>query len=733
MKNIIIGKRSILSLNLKKKLNSSRIISTEEFKNLKLKTKSNLIINLFYPSRKLSTIIKYSEFIYQSLYNLSIGLDTLDKSKINKIIYTSSSSVYGLQNIDENSVGNNRNIYSTAKFLAESLIKNFCSKNNIYYSIARVFNLYGENDNFSIISKLIKAYKNKSTFFLNNNGSAIRDFISYDEVAIIYKKILKVKKSEIIDVGTGNGVQIKDLLAVINNRIKIRKKNFAEVKFSVSDINSYNSTLSNKNLANFIKKKLGIKKNIYLKSYRTSNKNILKDYINKTIIYGAGNAGKQLYDLIKKTNRDIYCFVDDNKKKQNSFIGDKKIISFLELKKLSKQNTISNIVISIPSIKKRDLLKKINQLNKISSTVSYLPLKENLTSDTISIDDIGYSKLIDIFNRKTYEINEKLLNKFKKKTVLVTGAAGSIGMAICSKLKGLKLKRILAFDKSEIGIYNIKKKFTQNNFKFVLGDINSNNCLKNLKKKYKIDIVFHAAAHKHLNILEENICEAVKNNIFGTLNVIKCFKESKVVVISTDKAAKPKSVLGITKRISEVISQNFVDKDSKIIIVRFGNVFASQGSAINLFLKQIQEGGPVTLTNENVERYFMSSSEAANLVLQVSQYEQNRKIFVLNMGKQVKLKTIIEKLIEIHEQKNPYSNIEIKYIGLQKGEKISEKLYLNKIQKSKLNKDILIANEPNYNLLKTNKLINKLEILLNDYKSSDILKEMKLFLKQELN
>ena len=169
-------------------------------------------------------------------------------------------------------------------------------------------------------------------------------------------------------------------------------------------------------------------------------------------------------------------------------------------------------------------MKKINQLNKISSTVSYLPLKENLTSDTISIDDIGYSKLIDIFNRKTYEINEKLLNKFKKKTVLVTGAAGSIGMAICSKLQGLKLKRILAFDKSEIGIYNIKKKFTQNNFKFVLGDINNNNCLKNLKKKYKIDIVFHAAAHKHLNILEENICEAVKNNIFGTLNVIKNFR-----------------------------------------------------------------------------------------------------------------------------------------------------------------------------------------------------------------
>ena len=164
MKNIIIGKRSILSLNLKKKLNTSKIISTKDFKNLKLKTKSNLIINLFYPSHKLSTITKYSVFIYQSLYNLSISLDTLDKSKINKIIYTSSSSVYGLQNIDENSVGNNRNIYSAAKFLAESLIKNFCNKNNIFYSITRVFNLYGENDNFSIYFHLklphSKSFKN---------------------------------------------------------------------------------------------------------------------------------------------------------------------------------------------------------------------------------------------------------------------------------------------------------------------------------------------------------------------------------------------------------------------------------------------------------------------------------------------------------------------------------------------------------------------------------------------
>lgn len=250
MENLIIGKRSILSKNLKKKLPKAKIISTKDFLNLKLKSNCNIIINLFYPSHKLNSISKYGDFIYQSLYNLSIGLDRINKKKINKIIYTSSASVYGLQNFDENSIGNNRNIYSTSKFLAESLIKNFCNKNKIYYSITRVHNLYGENDNFSIISKLIAAYKNNSVFLLNNNGSAIRDFISYDEVANIYKKLLNIKKSEIVDVGTGHGIQVKDLLSIVDKKLRIKKKNFNEKYYSNKCMKSYkfiNKFLINKN------------------------------------------------------------------------------------------------------------------------------------------------------------------------------------------------------------------------------------------------------------------------------------------------------------------------------------------------------------------------------------------------------------------------------------------------------------------------------------------------------
>ena len=202
---------------------------------------------------------------------------------------------------------------------------------------------------------------------------------------------------------------------------------------------------------------------------------------------------------------------------------------------------------------------------------------------------------MDIFERKTYQLNSKLLSKFKGKNILVTGAAGSIGTAICSKLKDLKTKKIIALDKSEIGIYNLKNSFNNQKIKNILGDINRKSILENIERRYNIDLVFHTAAYKHLNILEDNICEAVRNNIFGTLNLINVFKKIKLIIISTDKAVKPKIILGLTNRIYEIASLNYSEKSSKIIVVRFGNVFASQGSAINLFLDQIKSGGPVLL------------------------------------------------------------------------------------------------------------------------------------------
>jgi len=232
--------------------------------------------------------------------------------------------------------------------------------------------------------------------------------------------------------------------------------------------------------------------------------------------------------------------------------------------------------------------------------------------------------------------------------------------------------------------------------------------------------------------LEENVCEAVRNNIFGTLNLINVFKKKKLVIISTDKAVKPTSILGLTKRISEIISLNYVEKSLKIIVVRFGNVFASQGSAINLFLNQIKTGGPVTLTNKKVERYFMSSSEAANLVLQGSQLKENRKILVLDMGKAIRLVYIVKKLIEIEKLSNPSRKIKIEYIGLKKGEKLKENLFINKLKRSTSHRNILIANDPNYKTDLTIKMLNNLKKYLDIYDETNLLKEMKKFLKNEL-
>ena len=734
MINLIIGERSALSQNLKKKLKNSKIISSNNFLNLKIKSKSNIIINSFYPSKQISKLEDYNEFLNQSLLILAKGLMRLNKKLINKIIYTSSSSIYGLNTQFKHSDYGNRKIYAASKLLAENIVTNFSTKNKIPYTIARVFNLYGENDKFSIVSKLIDSNKNKNFFILNNNGSAIRDFISFNQVSDIYNQILKNKKSEIVDVGTGYGTQILDIVKTIENKkLIIKKKSIPEQDSSISEKNFYNSNIKFSEFENFIKKKFNIKKKISLKKYYLKNNYQFKDYIEGTIIYGAGNAGSQFYNLQKINNlNSIYCFVDDNKKKQKKFIDDKKIISFKELVKISKNRVITNIVIAIPSLKKKSLLKKINELKKISLNVNYIPLKNNLLKEKISLQDINYSDFLDIFERKTYQLNSKLLSKFKGKNILVTGAAGSIGTAICSKLKDLKTKKIIALDKSEIGIYNLKNSFNNQNIKYILGDINRKSILENIERRYNIDLVFHTAAYKHLNILEDNICEAVRNNIFGTLNLINVFKKKKLIIISTDKAVKPKSILGLTKRISEIASLNYSEKSSKIIVVRFGNVFASQGSAINLFLDQIKSGGPVTLTNKNVERYFMSSGEAANLVLQGSQLSENRKVLVLDMGKPVKLIKIVRKLIKTQQLESPDHSVRIKYIGLKKGEKLKENLFFNKIKRSTSHKNILIADEPKYNANSTEYLLQKLKRHLNNYEDKNILKEMKKFLKYEL-
>lgn len=742
---IIFGKRSNLSKVLKKKIRDCSLISIDDFlysEIIKKKYKNkkiNIIINSFFPSHQLSKISSYSEFYKKSIEDLTNLLDLLNVFSINKIIYSSSCSIYNSYNNFINKDFNNRKIYSSSKFTCENLIVNFCQKNNIRFNICRIFNMYGNKEQFSIISKIIKCYKNRVELNLNNNGKSIRDFIHVEDVANIYEKLLLSNKNGIIDLGSGYGHRIADIL----NQIGLKNFNIRNLKIT-EEVNSIAKNIFNNNkniskrntLENYIKKKLNIKKNLKFTKIYSLKKNLINETVTGIIIYGAGNAGVQLHDILKKNSKDsVYCFADDNNKLINKKIKKTKVISFDELFELSQHTIIPSIVIAIPSLSYEDLLTLVNKLQPLALNVSFLPLKET-TNDQISLDDLQDSKLADLFKRKISIIDKTLLDGLNQKVILVTGAGGSIGTELCRQLSKQNVKKVISIDNSEFALYKLQKSnFNSKKFKFILGNIQDKNLIKFLYNKYKIDIIFHAAAFKHVNILEENIAQAVENNIYGTLNLLKCLKNKKInfVLISTDKAARPVSILGMTKRIAEILVQSYFS-NYNVKIVRFGNVFGSQGSAINLFVDQINSGGPVTITNKKVKRFFMSIQEACNLVLQCSQLQSKSRIFILNMGKPILLLDIIHKLISQKMNRNFQlnKNIEIREIGLKRGEKLEEILTISNNLSKTNNSDILSCKEPIYSKSKLNDFFSNLELAISTFHDKKIKSCMKDFLKKEL-
>ena len=258
--------------------------------------------------------------------------------------------------------------------------------------------------------------------------------------------------------------------------------------------------------------------------------------------------------------------------------------------------------------------------------------------------------------------------------------------------------------------------------------------LEKLRKDYNIEVVFHAAAYKHVNILEKNVSLAIKNNLFGTKNILEIFNDKKIeiVIISTDKAARPKSILGATKRLAEIVSQNYSISNkfrSKIKIVRFGNVFGSQGSAIELFIHQLNKNLPITITNLKAKRFFMSIREACNLVLNVTELNGSDMIYILNMGKQILVKDIIYKLAEIKNINT--KNIILKEIGLKKGEKLSEELSINKKFKKTFNKEIFLVKEPTYNHSIVENILKRLEFEMKNFDEKKLRNTIFNFLKKE--
>ena len=476
------------------------------------------------------------------------------------------------------------------------------------------------------------------------------------------------------------------------------------------------------------------------------NNNLLQLYLKENtgvIIYGAGNAGKQVCDLILSKNKEgVACFIDDSPKKIGKKYKNIKIYSKKTFHHLKKKKLFSRIVIAIPSLDNMKLFKLFNYLYQFSANVYNLPLKSELNLNKINLSDLQKSELVSIFYSNKLKPDKNLIKNLSNKKILITGAGGSIGSELTLQLSRIVSQKIVCLDISELSLFNLKNNIgvNQNKIDLKLGSILDNFLIKKIIKDNKIDIIFHTAAYKHLNFLEKNPIQAIKNNILGTLSLINASleiskKKIKLINISTDKAVMPKSILGITKRISEIICHSFSHKKNnniEISTVRFGNVFGSTGSVVNIFLEKINKGEKIEITNKKVKRFFMSVNEACNLVISATSLKHKFATYILDMGKPIKIYSLLKKMIKLKLKKDKNFKIEIKETKLNKGEKLTELLSIDKRLKKTKIKRVLMANEPKYSLNNVDNLIINIQNKINKKNNLEIINDLKKFLSNEI-
>ena len=426
----------------------------------------------------------------------------------------------------------------------------------------------------------------------------------------------------------------------------------------------------------------------------------------RVLIYGAGEAGVL---LVKEAGvnpnfpYNIIGFLDDSINKIGGKVYGLKVFGgFNDLEKIVEKQEISKIIISMPSAKRKEISKILEKINgiesvsaKIISNVDNLIEKTNLSSQLRNI------KLEDLLGRDEIQINTKEVSKFiEGKTVFVSGGGGSIGSELINQIAKYNPKRIVNVEINENSSYlmelELKRKYPYLEYKTEIASVRDLDKLDNLFNKYKPDILFHAAAHKHVPLMENNPEEAIKNNIFGTRNVAECclkYKLESVVLISTDKAVNPTNIMGATKRVCEMIFQKYSEKSSstKFMAVRFGNVLGSNGSVIPIFSKLIEEGKNLTLTHKDIIRYFMTIPEAAQLVIEAGALGKGGEIFILDMGEPVKIYDLARNMIKLSG-----SSVGIDIVGLRPGEKLFEELLYDVDSSTKTtNNKIFITNMEN--------------------------------------
>lgn len=450
----------------------------------------------------------------------------------------------------------------------------------------------------------------------------------------------------------------------------------------------------------------------------------------KVAIYGAGRAGLQTaLSMISSPEYRPVLFFDDNKELWGTQIAGIRIYQPSKAKELMEEYECQQLLFAIPSVSTRRRNEIIKGFEGLGIQLKIIPGMSSIVDGKVKIEDIREVGVEDLLGREPVPSDESLIgNDIKEKVVLVTGAGGSIGSELCRQILKRSPNVLVLLEQNEFALYSVEKEFKalKHNTTIipVLGDVLRANDVAEIVNKFKVETVYHAAAYKHVPLVEANIISGVLNNIFGTFSVLKACQNStvkKFMLISTDKAVRPTNIMGATKRIAEMIVQSCADECSNAIysMVRFGNVLASSGSVIPLFKEQIRAGGPVTVTHPEITRYFMTIPEAAELVLQAASMAEGKDLFVLDMGEPVKILDLAKNMIRlsgftVRDNENREGDIEIKFIGLRPGEKLYEELLISNASSNTLHPRIMKAVEIGLNSSDVYNYLEKLKVACGD-------------------
>lgn len=429
-------------------------------------------------------------------------------------------------------------------------------------------------------------------------------------------------------------------------------------------------------------------------------------HLRNTIVIGAGEAGNMIIKELKSSrylNQRVVCVIDDNPSKKGKYIHGIRIIGGRDMiQQAAEKYDAEEIILAIPSASTKDTRDILRICNLTECKLKILPGMYQLINDEVGVSNLREVSIEDLLGRDAIDIDLESVGQYvRNKRILVTGGGGSIGSELCRQIASHNPKLLIIFDIYENNAYDIQqelvRKYPNLKLEVLIGSVRNTSRIESVMEYYRPDVVFHAAAHKHVPLMEDSPNEAIKNNVFGTYKTARAadkFGVKKFVLISTDKAVNPTNIMGASKRLCEMIVQTFSKYSrTEYVIVRFGNVLGSNGSVIPLFKKQMEEGGPVTVTHPDVIRYFMTIPEAVSLVLQAGAYAHGGEIFVLDMGEPVKIADLAKNLIRL----SGYTlgvNMEIKYTGLRPGEKLYEELLTKEEGLQKTANDLIFIGKP---------------------------------------